>query len=280
MCIRVWCSAGGRALLGWSRRHAPDEYRRLRIDAAVSGVPLDTAGLEPPLWQTKLLTRALAMRSLFDRPWEEARLADEVPGALAAGQAAVRALVGALEAEAPGIAGDGGSKRLALQEALEKAADVLSRGAGAEEARSYVIGIAAPLAALERRATAAPLDEHCVGACAAAGFEALWRALPPIPTPPDAGALERALALAVETLDGAVVHAMERHEQTDARGNPLSCYELGGSLRARFGWGPPENGVAEAVAAAWEAARGEGLSEIEAMGRCVEAAREAAEVGG
>lgn len=258
-----------------------EQYRRERIREAVNQAFENAPGPNDRRdFDVRWLARCLAERSLSDDAAIPALFdaAGRAPGLVpAAERARDRALqfipgfLAALDAAAPGISGEGEPERDARQVVLREAQRLATDGATGDALTGAAVRLAAPLLRLARSAQQLPLDSHCAGTCGHVAFTAFLRAA-------GTGDPEAALVEAQKTLDTAVRHALERHEQRDADGEPLDCYGFGESLKTVLGADPPSEqerrraAVEPVVRRTWAEARAAGLGEVEAARRCLAAA--------
>ncbi len=270
---------GDAALDCWLAVHAPDEHlARTRTAALATGLndAYDVFVDKVPA-PAHTLVRTMATRDLPGLLEEDDDLPSAAVEAAYGAYERVTELVAALEARAPGITASDPSTEAALRALFAQVARELE-GVSEEDA-TFARAVAAAPAVMEisRSMEAAPLDAPCVNACAHEALHRLWE------TSAD-GDPDAALKEARARFDAAVEHAIRRHDERDADGNAPSCYLLHGELAARYGRPFPvvpavpsgASKVADAVAAAWEAALAAGLSEIEAAGKSLAAAERAA----
>ena len=126
--------------------------------------------------------------------------------------------------------------------------------------------------ALVSRAEQAPIDATCAGICASFARRKLHEAWPASEAGGDASLAAEAgraaaLATAVAALDEAIRVAIERHDQVDEDGDPVECRGLQEVLSPASREAVMPSPEALAVAAAFDAARSEGRTEIEAAER-------------
>jgi hypothetical protein len=255
------------ALDRWLAVHAPDEHRDRQEARCVQ----NAANLvdEPGPYAVAMLARVVAKRHLRalmaedgedDIGWcglEAVRLAYE----------RVHALIGAMEASAPGLTAMNPPADIGLGAILGQGEAQIRRGDAEADVFAFLLAHAPAVLEITRWMEATPLDAFCARTCV---LEAITR----LTEVPGAGALEAAR----ERFDAAVAYAIRRHDERDGDGHPPSCYTLQTVLGPSFGRPPatppvPSTApVIEAVRAAWEAAAAAGLDEIEAARRCLAAA--------
>lgn len=212
---------------------------------------------------------AAARRKAQRARMEQKRVRDTNAMALACEQ--VEALLQAVEASSPGITGSGAAPLLAFHALLLRVDQVLRRGDHVARALSDAPSWAPVMREISELMVDAPLDDVCARMCTRRAFMRYWEAV-------DAGDAASAFAKARERFDEAVVRATARHEERDADGEVVSCWGLDGALDTLFQakeLGPYSRmeAVNTAVRCAWEQTKAAGLSDVEGLARCLEAAR-------